>query len=183
MAKPHTKKTHPKLTLDTLKQAMPSITAAFGEMLVEAGAICLENQKHLSGVELSVTGKWPERFELHWSPTTEQMRLCWKDLQDATEFGACGISFLLVRALTKYTVIERSCKGTGFDYWLGDEGDELFQKKVRLEVSGILKGNEGLVNARVRSKLEQTNPSDKTKRPALVAVIEFGTPTAKMVQK
>ena len=40
----------------------------------------------------------------------------------------------------QYTVIHRSRKGTGFDYWLGDEKneDELpLQSKARLEVSGI----------------------------------------------
>jgi len=42
-------------------------------------------------------------------------------------------------------VIERSRKGTGFDYWLGsaDEVGELpFQNKVRLEVSGIGKADD-----------------------------------------
>jgi hypothetical protein len=51
-------------------------------------------------------------------------------------------AILLMRALTGYTVIERSRKGTGFDWWLGTE-DNLFQGKVRLEVSGILRGTIG----------------------------------------
>jgi hypothetical protein len=45
-----------------------------------------------------------------------------------------------VLELTDYTIVERACKGTGFDYWLGDEDDDLFQWKARLEISGILKG-------------------------------------------
>ena len=70
-----------------------------------------------------------------------------------TEQAAYGTAFLIIRELTDLTVIERSRKGTGFDYWLGtfdtDEG-QLFQNKVRLEVSGIRKGDSSRVKARLK---------------------------------
>jgi hypothetical protein len=61
--------------------------------------------------------------------------------------------------------VERSAKGLGFDYWLGNEGedddsDELFARKARLEVSGIFSGSRSQVQARVRQKREQVRPSD-----------------------
>jgi hypothetical protein len=77
-------------------------------------------------------------------------------------------------------VVERSKKGPGFDYWLGNEdedGEELFQRKARLEVSGILSGSRLQVQARVRQKKEQMKPSDRL-APGYVAVVEFGTPIA-----
>jgi hypothetical protein len=75
-------------------------------------------------------------------------------------------------------VVERSKKGLGFDYWLGDEDDEeLFTGKVRLEVSGILSGLRSQLQARVRQKKEQIKPSDHL-APGYVAVVEFGTPIA-----
>lgn len=74
-------------------------------------------------------------------------------------------------------MIERSSKGTGFDYWLGtvDTMEKIpFQNKVRLEVSGIRKGDDSRVKARVKQKKEQTKLSDG-KYPAYTIVVEFST--------
>ena len=82
---------------------------------------------------------------LTWPATTDQARNCYNDRQFAAELGAYGIAVLLVERLTDLTVVERSRKGTGFDYWLGPKGraQPLFQDKQKLEVSGILAGDEG----------------------------------------
>jgi len=75
-------------------------------------------------------------------------------------------------------VVERSKKGPGFDYWLGDGDDDLlFSGKARLEVSGILSGSANKISARFRQKKQQIKPSDHL-APAYVAVVEFGNPTA-----
>jgi hypothetical protein len=85
---------------------------------------------------------------------------------------------LLVLAMTDLTVVKRSVKGTGFDYWLGkkeaDEEDN-FQECVRLEISGILSGDNSTIKKRVLDKLRQTQRSDHLGLPALVIVTEFRT--------
>jgi len=81
-----------------------------------------------------------------------------------------------------YEVIQRSRKGTGFDYWMGDESALPFQNKARLEISGIRKGGESDIKTRVKQKLKQTNQSDG-KLPAYVIVIEFGRPVAEVRRK
>lgn len=97
--------------------------------------------------------------------------------------GAYGIAFLLIRDLTGLGVIERSRKGTGFDYWLGHAGDDLpFQNKARLEVSGIRQGDAARQAARMSRKTKQTERSDGV-LPAYVIVVEFGTPTALVVRR
>jgi hypothetical protein len=89
-------------------------------------------------------------------------------------------------SLTKLTVIERSIKGRGFgfDFWLGsiDDPQTLFQRKARLEVSGIRQGSQSILQSRVNMKLEQISPSDALS-PGYVCVVEFGTPRARIVQK
>ena len=40
----------------------------------------------------------------------------------------------IVASLTDYHIVQRSYKGTGFDYWLGLKKDPLFQNAARLEV-------------------------------------------------
>jgi hypothetical protein len=126
---------------------------------------------------------------LTWTTITDQALRTWNDLQEATEYGATAIAVLLAKKEIGYAVIERSMKGTGIDYWMGDESDgPPFQSKARLEISGILKvqGNDSAVRravtARVRQKLRQTGPSSNP-LPAYVIVVEFGMPLAEVQKK
>jgi hypothetical protein len=115
------------------------------------------------------------------------MRCSWNDKEEATEFGACAIAILVILDLTDYTVISRAAKGGGFDYWLGkEENDEelpSYQNKARLEVSGILRGNDSDIQSRVRKKLKQVEPSDDTTLPAYIVVVEFSKPLSLVVKK
>ena len=152
-------------------------------MLAQAAVICLDHQTHTSAVRLVVDGAFTAPFTLSWSEeVTEAKRRFWNDLEEATQQGAYAVAILLIRALTGYTVIERSRKGTGFDWWLGSE-DNLFQGKARLEVSGILRGTKRRFNSRVKARLGQTKQSDNLSLTAYVVVVEFGTPRAKVAQR
>lgn len=173
------------LVLTRLGEGLPAITPSFGATLAEACAVCLEEQGHLQGVELIVNGDFTTTFRLYWQPVTEQMLRCWNDEEFTTEQAAYGIAFMLIRQLTEFTVIERSRKGTGFDYWLGSEdaaGELPFQNKVRLEVSGIRKAEDSRIRARIKQKIEQTNPSDG-KFPAYIIVVEFSRPQSFILEK
>lgn len=96
------------------------------------------------------------------------------------------IAILLAIKKTGYSTVERSIKGTGFDYWLGEakNTEELpFQRKARLEISGIRSGNEYQVNRRVNMKLMQTNRSDNIGLPAYIIVVEFSMPMSIFKEK
>lgn len=173
------------LNLAELSQGLPAITAAFGQYLAEAGAVCLEAQGHSQDSILAVHGHGEHivKYTLRWPPVTEQMRRCLNDPEVATEHGAIGIAILLVKKLIGYSVLQRSRKGTGFDYWLGDNTAIPFQNMARLEISGIRTGNEAAVSGRIQQKLKQTNPSDLTGLPAYIVVIEFSLPLANVRHK
>ena len=109
------------MNLNALAKGMPAITPEFGAGCAQAGSVCLESHGHPCGVKMAGRGIYTHAYEVHWTPTDDQTKKCWGDMQDATEFGACGIAFILIRQLTPFTIIERARKGTGFDYWLGDE--------------------------------------------------------------
>ena len=143
--------------------------------------MCLENREHRTGVTLHITGVQAHQFPMDWPAIDDQARRSHNDLQEATERGASGIAILVVCDLTGMIVVERSKKGPGFDYWLGDEDDdELFQRKARLEASGLLVASRSRMQARVRQKREQVRRSDHL-APGYVAVVEFGTPIACVV--
>lgn len=169
------------LHLASLKEGIPALTPALGGVLAEAAAVCLVHQGHGESCRLETRWKTePNVVTLHRLWVSDAMQRAYRDLQEATELGACGIAILVTRELTGYAAVERSVKGTGFDYWLGEthasgSGLEPLEHKARLEVSGILDGTVDIVEARVREKIQQTRRSAGV-YPAYVVVVEFGQP-------
>lgn len=171
------------INLGELIEGFPYITPAGGANMAQAAIICFDHNQHASGVQLATDGDFSTLFEIQWSePITTAMRRFWNDLEEATKEGACGLAILLIRALTGYTVIERSKKGTGVDWWLGTD-DELFQHKARLEVSGILRGDATAITQRMSVKKRQSKQSDTSQLPAYIVVVEFSMPRSRVVQR
>ena len=154
------------------------------DAMAEAAAVCLEDNGHGSGTPLKVSGSNRGTFTVQWTALPIQAHAEWADLQEATEHGAYFIAIRLVDNLTGLTVVQRSKKGTGFDYWLAPKGTKtlLFQNTSRLEVSGILRGSRAAVRQRARQKLQQALSQIRT-GAAYAAVVEFGSPLAHMVKK
>jgi hypothetical protein len=171
------------LALEDLTSKFPHVPPACGAALVQSAVLCLEGQRHSSGVILVVGGSFAATFQLAWSvDVTEAMRRYWNDPDDTAEQGAHAVALLLIRSLAGLTVLERSRKGTGFDWWLAPE-DNLFQATARLEVSGIMRGGARRLNERLKVRMTQTERSDPSGLTAYVAVVEFGAPRAKVIRR
>ena len=67
------------IDLCELRQGLPAITPSFGAALAEAGAICLSDQGHQSGITITVQGNFSGVFALLYPEVTDQMRRCWND--------------------------------------------------------------------------------------------------------
>ena len=187
--------------LDT--DGIPGITREKGNDLAQAGTVCLQLQRHRQGVRFLVRGYFSKTYALAWPQVAEQAMRTWNDPAEAVEDGAAGIAALLASREIGYRVILRSRKTTGIDYWLGNrEANDISQAEQdatmalrealqdsdlvvrgRMEVSGIQFGNDSIVRARVRRKLNQTNRSDGWGLPAYVVVVEFGRPRAEVRAK
>jgi hypothetical protein len=180
---PQTTKTTTKdkktMSLTALSEGMPGLTPALGQMLAQAAAVCLESRNHQTGVRLQRAGLMVEDLHVEWQLVDDQHRRSYADMPETTEWGACGIAILVVKEVIGKVVIERSIKGTGCDYWLGDNDyDGLpFEGKSRLEVAGILTGTNSKIESTIKQKKNQMKPSDHL-GPGYVAVVEFGTPIA-----
>jgi hypothetical protein len=173
------------LRLSDLSGGMPALTAAQGKMHSEAASVCLAKCGHAMQTHLLIRDVNNATIRLCRDEVDDTIRLAYADMPKTTELGAIGIAILLIRRQFSMTVIEQSRKGTGFDYWLGAPGETglPFQNKARLEVSGILKGDESQFRARVKQKQRQPAPSDGTGLPAYAVVVEFGTPQAEVAQR
>jgi len=174
------------LDLRELEHGIPALTEALGRVHAESAAVCLEDQGHVEPVALHIRRIDEPHYSLQWPNVSEQMRRAYHDLQCATELGACGVALLLVRSVTGLTAIQASRKGTGFDYWLGPDGDGdslVFDNAARLEVSGLLSGTDSQFATRLKQKLRQTETSDETRLRAYAVVVEFGRPQAEVAER
>lgn len=162
---------------------LPALDIATGRMFADAAAVCLEHNEHASGACLAVLGVKRRKYCLNWPSTTDQIRRSHNDLQDATTHGAYAVAISVAKEVTGLTVVNQSRKGTGFDYWLGDDEDNLFQEAARLEVSGILKGEDTHIKTRLRVKKKQMARSDSLKLTGYACVVEFSRPQAHLVKR
>jgi len=161
----------------------PGLSASRAGFMGECAAACLEINNHASGVRLAVEGCSTSEFALEWRALTKQQTASCGDLQEATEHGAYGVAILVVKELTGKNIVERSAKGTGFDWWMGErESDLPFQNCTRLEVSGILEGGPSEIASRMKIKRKQVSPTDGL-GTAHIAVIEFGRPVVRVESK
>ena len=172
-----------ELDFNVLKAGLPGVSQARGAEHAEACLVCFGLHEHPVGVELEVRGNYDERFRVIWDDVlTEQIRRAWNDVDEATESGACGIAFLLILALTEFTIVERSRKRTGVDYYLGYKEKRPYENTARLEVSGIFKArSERDIIERVEEKLERLERYEST-IPAYIVIVEFSNPVSYVVK-
>ena len=175
---------HKALSVLPLNPGNSALLESLAGYMGACAAVCLDRGRHQSGVPMAVEGDYNATFRLTWESLTEKHRRSCADLQEATEYGAYGLAILVVRETTGKTFVQRSAKGPGFDFWIGDEEDsELpFQGLVRLEVSGILSGDGRDIKSRARVKRTQVGPSDDL-GPSYIAIVEFGRPLTRLEKK
>lgn len=172
--------------LESLEDGFYGLSKKKSAAHAEASFYCLDSQSHASGVEMQVSGSFECIYFIEWQYLmTEQILRTWRENNEATDEGACGLALLLVTSLTDYTDVSRAWHTSGFDYYLGFAGSsEPFDKAAKLEVSGIRAAkSESEIRRRVHEKLTQTDVSDGDELPVYVAVIEFSKPLAQVVKK
>jgi len=175
----------PRLSFDKLVSGELGLSPNGGGYFADAASYCLHLNNHSNPVSLAVSGDLSFPATLKWSSIGDVHARTHADLQEAAEYGACAIGIVIAVQLTEFSGIERSVKGTGIDFWLVNNPDEhgIFQRSARLEASGIFRGSEAIIKARVNQKLAQTKPSDHVGLPAYVAVVEFSSPEARFIAK
>ena len=166
-----------KLNLAILEDGSSTgLSVRAGGFLAEAASVCLDSHSHPVEIPFSVEGVIAESYELTRLTTDALSAASFADMQETVEYGAMGIAVALLHDQKGWKV-KRSWKGTGFDYWVGAEGDsQPFQDLARLEVSGSLKGTHIDLQTRLKQKLDQTNVSAGLGLPAYAVVVGFSDP-------
>jgi hypothetical protein len=152
------------------------LSVRYGGFLAEGASVCLENFRHPKKVQFPVKGSLAEDYYLTRIKTNELSHSSFGDLDEAVEFGAMGIAIAIINEKKGWKV-KRSWKGTGFDFWAGDDSkSSRFKKKLRVEVSGDFEGTDSDLNSRLKQKLDQTELSSGSRSPACAVIVEFSNP-------
>lgn len=152
------------------------LTTAAGINFAHAASVCLESQGHAVRVDICGEGHYIKTYSSVRYEVNDKMKRTWNDEEYTTEQGAYGVALLVASKEMNVKAIEKSRKKTGIDYWLGTGDGFLFQKKLRLEVSGIRNGTDSLIRKRLNDKMPQSEQSDAVKLPALIVIVEFNRP-------
>lgn len=113
-----------ELDIRKIKEGLPGITKIAAGQLYEACMVCLHRSGHPQNVIMPLKGDNEKEYEILWEDYfDDQIDRTYKDQEYTTEHGAVCISAMLAIHETDYTIIERSRKGTGVDYWLGHDDD------------------------------------------------------------
>ncbi len=111
--------------------------------------------------------------------------MSWKDLKEATEYGATAIALLILIHFEKCDFVERLPQTAIGDYFLkkGDLENKDTENEIFLEISGIFKEHsKQAINVRLGQKKKQLINKPIVGLYVLIAVIEFSTPKAKIIK-
>ena len=172
------------LNLEILKTEIPALTESIANYLLEGAVYCLFKHGHTSGCNLEVIGDFKDAISLKWDlQLSDKVEKAWSDTEEAIEYGAVALSISLILHYTKLTIVQRSRKGTGIDYWLGTiSPDGVPIIKAGLEVSGIWKETKtNRTKYRINIKKQQVKRSTKN-YPVYISVIEFSNPKAHFIK-
>lgn len=166
------------VALSELSKGMPGITPAQGAFMQENVVVALCRAGHHCPTQVSLSGVARKDIDIIWDDgsLTEQMKAAHNDEQDNTEYAAVGVSALLTPYLTDYTIIQRSQKGTGYDYALAKK-ETPFVFAALLEVSGIFRETpDNTIVKRAAEKRKQIRKSEKMNLEEYISIVEFSTP-------
>jgi len=140
----------------------------------EAIRVCLDRH-HSSPVSIMITdAALSQTASAEWPRADDRTANAWANRDDATEWGAYGLSLAAIEITRGLVAVKRAETRTGADYYLAapDADLEDLEGAYRLEVSGTDDGNEAVIQNRLRRKLEQAQKGNSN-LPAIATVVGF----------
>ena len=163
------------LQFSTLHERHIGVSERVAQNYFEAACVCLDRH-HASPIQFLITDNDKhDNTQAEWIATDARTRSAWANKDDATRDGAYAVSLAAVEITRGLVAVSRAETRTGADYYLGEPGttpDDL-EASYRLEVSGTDAGNETVITARLRQKLDQASKGTSN-LPAIASVVGFG---------
>ena len=166
------------ISLAGLNKWHPCITPALAEVMFEAARVCLDRH-HAPPLDFDVRadGQW-ETVHLNWPPSNSRLRRAWGNQNESIEWGAVAVALAYVGQIAGLLAVRRAQHGSGADYFVTPEDADLhdLEARIRLEVSGMERGELADLNRRLAQKLEQLRRG-RPQGPGFAVVVGFSAKT------
>ena len=157
-----------------MEQRHEGLTTALAEALKEAARVCLDRH-YISPITVKIRHTDRETLaDVEWKATDDRTRGAWANEIDTTEAGAYACVLAAVELLDGLVAVIRAETETGADYYVApsDASVDDFDEHIRLEVSGVDRGNDAAVRRRLREKVAQLARADD-EIPGIAGVVGF----------
>lgn len=164
----------PELPIHQMHQRHPGLTQALADQHLEGARVCLDRFHNPPVIFRIQRSREVTKTTLIWPITDDQTKRAWGNERYATEHGAYACALAVVELVCGLVAISRAETGTGVDFYMAPPGSSIddLETHIRLEVSGVSKGNASDVNRRFTQKVSQAQKGDSN-RPALIGVVGF----------
>lgn len=163
-----------KLQFANLSERHFGVTPGISAAYAEAATVCL-GRHHSSPQKMLLQDSDGDRQSVaEWQVPDRRILDGWANEIDATEAGAYALALAAVELTRGVVAVRRAETRTGADYYLGAPQatvDDL-ETSLRLEVSGTDKGDDAVIQSRLREKVEQAK-AGVNNLPAIATVVGF----------
>lgn len=164
----------PQLPLRDMADRHSGLTPSVANSYIEAASVCL-SRHHTSPITILIQKESKvTQAVATWGAVDERTRNAWANESDATRDGAYACALAAVELTANMVAVRRAETLTGADYYIGPQGQvvEDLENCLRLEVSGVDRGNDTIITQRVKKKIEQAAVG-RSNLPAMACVVGF----------
>ena len=164
-----------KLPIHNMERRHRGLTQAVADSYLEALRVCLDRH-HAPPVSFEIVeiGHQAVNATIEWDVADDAIRNAWANEKNATEDGAYACVLAAIELLYGLVSVGQAEEGTGTDFYVAppDASANDIEERIRLEVSGVDRGNESDVRRRLRRKLAQAS-GGQSDLPAIAGVVGF----------
>ena len=157
-----------------MEQRHIGLTKPIADSYTEAAGVCLDRHHESPAAFALRRNGLRSATVVAWPRPDARARGAWANATDATEAGAYACALAAVELTDGLVAVRRAETLTGADYYvapLGNSPDDL-EECLRLEVSGVDRGPERVIEQRLGAKLAQA-AAGNSNVPAMAGVVGF----------
>lgn len=167
-----------RIPLEQMEARHPGLTQAIAASNFEAARVCLDRHYASPVVFQADSSATTRELLAEWDRTDDRTRRAWANDIDTTEAGAYACTLAALEVCDDMVAMYRAETRTGADYYVAAAGStpQDLEDCLRLEVSGVDRGDKNVVAERLKAKLDQA-ARGASDLPAMAGVVGFRAQT------
>jgi len=160
---------------DDLWTRHPGVSFGLSQCYWEAAQVCLDRHHPPPKVTFKLEDNANVQLvAVSWTATSSSLKSAWANKDDTTEAAAYCLALGAIEQSRGLVAVSRAETRTGADYYLSPSGSlsQDLEAAIRIEISGMDRGTDGEIQARLSSKVNQA-AKGKSNLPAIASVVGF----------